>query len=153
MPTGWRIVNSRYAAQAFTGEGARINGGRWNSQGIKMVYTAESNALAILEILVHLNDSRLLSNYLIGAIHFDESQVTAVDIAALPRNWQTSPPPPELPLLGDGWARSGTSVILRVPSAIVPTESNYLINPDHAAYPSLKIEQPRPFYLDPRLIS
>ncbi|MCP9496332.1 MAG: RES domain-containing protein [Pyrinomonadaceae bacterium MAG19_C2-C3] len=153
MPTGWRIVNSRYAAQAFTGEGARINGGRWNSQGIKMVYTAESNALAILEILVHINDSRLLSNYLIGAIHFDESQVTAVDIATLPRNWQTSPPPPELQLLGDGWARSGTSIVLRVPSAIVPTESNYLINPDHATYPSLRIEQPRPFYLDRRLIS
>ena len=153
MPTGWRIVNSRYAAQAFTGEGARINGGRWNSQGIKMIYTAESNALAILEILVHLNDSRLLSNYLIGAIHFDESQVTAVNTAALPRNWQASPPPTELQLLGDEWARSGTSIILRVPSAIVPTESNYLINPDHATYPTLKIEQPRPFYLDPRLIS
>ena len=153
MPTGWRIVKTRYAAQVFDGEGARLYGGRWNSPGVRMVYTSESIALAALEILTQTGKSSLLASYSRCAVHFDDSLVTSLDRSLLPTNWRTYPAPPELQLIGDTWIANSSSVVLEVPSVLIETESNYLINPQHPDFRFLSIEPPEPFTFDPRLIA
>ncbi|MBC7909095.1 MAG: RES domain-containing protein [Pyrinomonadaceae bacterium] len=153
MPTGWRIVKTKYAAHAFDGEGARLYGGRWNSPGLRMVYTSESLALAALEILAHMGKSSMLAFYSRCAAHFDDSLVTSLDRSRLPANWRTYPSPSELQFLGGAWMAAETSVVLEVPSVMIETESNYLLNPLHPDYASLVIDPPEPFDFDPRLIS
>ncbi|MDQ3817987.1 MAG: RES family NAD+ phosphorylase [Acidobacteriota bacterium] len=152
MPSAWRIVKTRFVRQAFDGEGARLYGGRWNSVGVRMVYTAGSVSLAVLEILVHLENADVLPAYSLCAVHFDGNVVTSLDRLRLPPNWRESPSPPELLAIGDGWIAGAESAVLEVPSAIVESESNYLINPAHRDFASLVIEKPRPFKFDPRLL-
>ena len=151
MPTGWRIVKSRFADTAFDGEGARLYGGRWNSPGTSMVYTAQSQALATLEVLVHLEKARVLPSYSLCAAHFEEDLVEALDPTTLPVDWRDYPPLSELRAIGDAWVPEQTSAVLEVPSVIVEDESNYLINPAHPDFPSITIGEPKPFEFDARL--
>jgi RES domain-containing protein len=152
MPTAWRIVKTRFAAQAFDGEGARLNGGRWNSVGVRMVYTAGSISLAVLELVVHLENTDVLPSYSLCAVHFDDAVVTSLDRSLLPANWGDSPGSPELLMIGDAWVAGRSSAVLEVPSAVVESENNYLINPGHPDFKSLTIDPSRPFRLDPRLL-
>ncbi len=152
MPTAWRIVKTRFAAQAFDGEGARLNGGRWNSVGVRMVHTAATISLAVLELVVHLENTDLLYSYSLCAVRFDDAVVTRLNRSRLPANWAASPPPPELFAIGDAWIAAEFSVVLEVPSAVIQSENNYLINPAHPDFRSLTIDPPRPFTLDPRLV-
>ena len=149
--TAWRIIKARFAASAFDGEGARRFGGRWNSKGTPMVYTAGSQALAVLEMLVHLEASDLLKYYRLIPVTFDEMMLEAVDRKTLPANWRRRPTPAGIRAIGDAWAASAESVVLRVPSVIVPAESNFLLNPIHPDYVKLKIGKPQPFRFDVRL--
>lgn len=152
MPTVWRIVKSTYAAQAFDGEGARLYGGRWSSPGVRMVYTADSAALAALELLARLNDVRALPSFVLISAELPERLVADLDVAALPANWRSTPAPPKLQQLGDAWAKSRTSAALRVPSAIIELQHNYLLNPDHPKFGSVQTGAARPFTFDYRLL-
>jgi RES domain-containing protein len=152
MPTGWRIVKTRFAERPFDGEGARLYGGRWNSVGVRMVYTAGSVSLAVLEMLVHLESSDLLPSYSLCAVHFDETVMIRLDRSRLPDNWRDSPAQPELLMIGDAWIAARSSAVLEVPSAVVESESNYLVNPGHPDFASLVIDPPHPFTFDPRLL-
>jgi len=152
MPTGWRLVKSKHAAQAFDGEGARLYGGRWNAPGTRMVYAAETAALAVLEMLVHLQKSSLLSSYVLFALHFEEASVVRLDRSRLPADWRAFPAPPELQRIGDAWARDRSSAVLAVPSAILPKESLYLLNPEHPGFDAIVIDPAEPFQLDRRLL-
>jgi RES domain-containing protein len=147
----WRIVKTRFASSAFDGEGARKFGGRFNSVGVPVVYTAGSRSLAILEMLVHIGDGNVLSSYSLCSVEFEAGVVEIIEPAKLPSNWQDDPPPPEALALGDDWISSSRSVVLEVPSAIVPDENNYLINPNHPDFPRLRIGTPEPISLDKRL--
>jgi RES domain-containing protein len=151
MLTAWRIVKRKYGRTAFTGEGARLYGGRWNSVGFPIVYTAESQALAALEMVVHLDSSDLLDHYVWFKIGIDESLVTIVASSELPRNWRADPPPIKVREIGDSWVTAGTSAVLQVPSAILPAEYNFLLNPHHPDFPKLLIGRRIPFRFDPRL--
>ena len=91
--TAWRICKRRYAATAFDGEGAKRFGGRLNSKGVAIVYTAESVALAALEMLVHLESADLLARYLVRSARFDDSLVSDLDRRKLPKSWRQSPTP------------------------------------------------------------
>lgn len=153
MPVGWRIVKTKFAGHAFDGEGARLYGGRWNSPGVRMVYTSQSLALAALEILAHLGQAGALASYSRCAIHFDEGLFTSLDRSLLPANWRAYPAPPELQTIGNRWVAGETSAVLEVPSVLVETESNYLLNPLHPDFGSLVIEPPEPFDFDRRLTS
>jgi RES domain-containing protein len=153
MPIAWRIVKTRVAQQAFDGEGARLYGGRWNSVGVRMVYTAGSVSLAVLEILVHLESADVLPAYSLCAVRFDNAVVTSLERSRLPPTWRDSPSPPDLLVIGDAWIASGASAVLEVPSAVVESESNYLLNPAHPDFSALIIEPPQPFTFDPRLFS
>jgi RES domain-containing protein len=151
--TAWRITKRKHARNAFTGEGAREFGGRWSNPGTAIVYTAQSQSLAALEMLVHLDTPELLQKYLLLAVEIDDALVMHVERSKLPRNWRTDPPPAQVRTIGDEWVLAGRSAVLRVPSALVPSESNYLLNPGHPDFSKLHIGKPVPFHFDPRLAS
>lgn len=151
MIRAWRIVKTRFAAEAFSGEGARLYGGRWNSHATPVVYAAGSQSLATLELLVHLDNISVLPSYSICPIDFDESLVESLDRTALPSDWRESPAPTSLQLIGDDWIFQGSSVVLAVPSAVIDAENNYLINPAHKNFKKLLIGKMGLFKLDARL--
>jgi RES domain-containing protein len=149
--TAWRIFKPKHAAGAFTGEGARRFGGRWNSKGTAVVYVAESLALAALEMLVHLQARQVLAAYLVAPVRFDDSLVQELGRRQLPANWRSDPAPTRLKALGDRWVADKRSAVLRVPSAIIETESNYLLNPGHSDFARVRIGTAEPFRFDARL--
>jgi RES domain-containing protein len=149
--TAWRIVKATYASTAFSGEGAKRDGGRWNSVGIPIVYLAESRALAVLEVLVHLEADDLLKHYRLISLSMDAKFVKALAPTDLPENWKQDPPARSTIRLGDRWFASGESAVLRVPSAIVPAESNLLLNPAHPDFEKMKLGIPQLFRFDRRL--
>jgi RES domain-containing protein len=151
MPRGWRIVKASHAAAAFDGEGARLYGGRWNSPGSALVYTAQSEALAALELLVHLRAPQLLASYVSIPADFDEELVEVLPAARLPSGWRRYPAASALQRIGDRWVAEGRSAVLRVPSAVVPRESNYLLNPAHRAFARVAVGRPAAFEFDGRL--
>jgi len=134
----WRVVKEKLKDTAFDGEGARRYGGRWNNPGKRMIYAAETASLALLELLVHI-DSSLLPSYTLFPVDFDKSLVSTVEPSKLPRNWRTYPGPAALKRMGDEWLESLSSPVLKVPSVIVTHEWNYLFNPEHSKFSSLKI--------------
>lgn len=148
----WRIVKAKHAGDAFSGEGARLAGGRFNSPGRPAVYMAGSPSLAMLEMLVHLESQELLRRYVIYEITLDTAWVTTVAPDDLPGTWRDSPPPPAVQHVGDRWLEQGQSAALRVPSAVVPTEWNYLLNPLHADFVRTTIGAKQPIEFDPRLL-
>lgn len=153
MPFLYRICKTKHAATAFDGEGARLYGGRWNSVGSRVVYAAGSLSLTILEILVHLDYTPILPSYSYIRVKCAAEYITNVnDIALLPSDWYSSPPPKDLQQIGDHWLKNLSSAVLTIPSAVVPTEWNYLINPAHADFALLEIDSPKPLTFDPRLI-
>jgi RES domain-containing protein len=149
--SAWRITKQKHAKSAFSGEGARIYGGRWNSPGTAMIYTAQSQALAVLEMLIHLDSPELLKRYSLFEVEMDLLYVAELDLSNLPRNWRANPTPAGVRALGDDWVASRRSVALRVPSALVPAESTFLLNPQHPDFSKLCIGKAVPFQFDPRL--
>jgi RES domain-containing protein len=151
MPTAWRIVKTRYAATAFDGEGARLYGGRWTSAGRAAVYTADSAALATLEVLVHLHSAAALSNYSLLQVTFADALLLRLEPDELPDDWQASPAAAALRALGDRWLDEGTFAVLQVPSAVVPSGRNFLLNPGHADFRSFTFGRPVRYRFDARL--
>ena len=116
-----------------------------------MIYTAQSQSLAALEMLVHLDSSDLLGKYVLFEVGIDESFIKSVEISQLPRNWRANPPTAKLRAIGDEWAAVGASAVLRVPSTLVLDENNFLLNPRHHDFPRLQIGKALSFRFDPRL--
>ncbi len=152
LVTAWKLVKTRHAGTTFDGEGARLHGGRWNSAGTPVAYASDSIALATLEVLAHLQASAALQSYSVVSVQFPESQIEVLDIASLPKGWRRFPSPPENQAIGDRWITEGRSLVLRVPSAIVPSANNFLINPLHPAFKSAAVGRPERFAFDPRLL-
>jgi RES domain-containing protein len=151
MPQAFRLVKHKHAAHSFDGEGARLFGGRWNLPGVAVVYASESRALAALELLVHLEVGALLRRYVVYRVEFPDSAVEDLSTRRLPVHWRASPAAPALQEIGSRWVRERGSAVLRVPSAVIPRESNYLLNPEHPTFPRLRRSAPEPFDFDPRL--
>jgi RES domain-containing protein len=149
--TAWRITKRKHARHAFSGEGAREFGGRWNNPGTAVVYTAQSQSLAALEMLVHLDSADLLEKYVLLAADFDQSLVKIVDASNLPRNWRADPPPAQVRSIGDEWVLGGRSAVLQVPSVLVSGENNFLLNPGHQDFARIRFGKPLAFRFDARL--
>ena len=149
MITAWRIVSVNRVDTAFSGEGARINGGRWNNKGVATVYTSDSISLASMEILVNLPAPSLLNRYATIAVRFDKKLVE--ELETLPEDWDSRPPSPSTKAIGDQWVSENRSTVLKVPSVVVPAEFNYLLNPAHPDWRLVKIEKPGAYRFDPRL--
>lgn len=116
-----------------------------------MVYASEHQSLAAFEARVHIEKTSMRLPYKCFAFRFDESLMIEFPIGSLPHNWRQEPAPASLQLHGDAWIESGESVILSVPSVIIPDERNYLINPKHPLFKRIKIDEPSDFTFDQRL--
>lgn len=116
-----------------------------------MIYTAETQSLAALEMLVHLDAPALLDRYVLIEVKIEEPLILRLDLKSWPKDWRQSPAPARLREIGDAWIEAGKSVALRVPSALVPDEANFLLNPRHPDFHRLRIGRPLPFHYDPRL--
>jgi len=149
----WRLVRKRRIADAFTGEGARLAGGRWNSPGVNVVYTSATLALAMLEYLAHASFHNAPPDVVsIFADVPDDLQKEDVSESRLPRRWQRYEPPVDaLRALGDAWISRARTVVLSVPSAIVPLERNYLLNLAHRDFARIKVGRAATLALDMRL--
>lgn len=117
-----------------------------------MVYTSATLSLAVLELLVHLDDDDLAKAYVgVPADVPGSVPITRVRPADLPRDWQKIPAPAALAELGSRWVAARETAVLAVPSAIVPRELNYLLNPRHPQFKRIRAGRPEPFAFDPRL--
>lgn len=148
----WRVCKTEWAATAFDGEGAKTYGGRWNSPGISIVYTASSLSLATLELLVHLGVKATPKPHTaIPADIPDDLEIDQVTVDELPHNWKDDPPPLMLASIVEQWIQSNKSAILKVPSAVIEEEWNYLLNPHHSEFNKILIGSAKPFQFDRRL--
>lgn len=152
MRTAWRIVSQQGEHAAFDGEGARLYGGRWNSPGNAAVYTAESRALATLELLVHLSGIVPARMYSFIPVRFPENLIVQVEDAAVLEAALRPVAGPLSQRHGDHWIQAAESVVLQVPSAIIRSEWNYVLNPNHPGFRKIEIGDSEPFSLDPRLL-
>lgn len=152
MLSTYRIFKTKHAANWFDGEGAFRYGGRWNTRGTRILYTAESVSLAALEMLVHLDSEAILPAYSYATAEFDDSFILPIsELRQLPKNWNASPPPIEIQKIGDAWARSKASAVLKVPTSVLPVEHNYLINLEHPDFSKIELGAPQKFSFDERL--
>jgi len=149
--TAWRITRPAHASTAFDGEGARRYGGRWNSIGTPVVYVAESQSLAVLEMIVHLG-ADVADQYGVIPVEFEEKYIDVLPANALPRDWMAEPAPQSTQSVGDNWVAGMHNVLLKVPSKIVRNEYNYVINPNHPAFSKIVIGKPETFVMDSRLL-
>jgi RES domain-containing protein len=134
---GYRLVKRKWLQTAFDGEGARLYGGRWNSKGKACVYLASAESLAMLEVMVHLDDYRLLTYYALLEVTIPENALMRLPADSLPEDWMEEPAPASTAEIGDSWLESQSSLALVVPSVVVPRETNYLINPSHSYFQAL----------------
>lgn len=153
----WRIAadTKDYEADDLSGEGAKRTGGRWNEIGVPMLYTSESRGLACLETFVHLNAGGLpLNRYLVGIEVPDDlwSAAEVAAVASLKVGWDAEPAGRASVATGSEWVRSRRSLLLRVPSVIVPEENNVLISPEHPDRARLHARKIRKWLYDPRLV-
>ena len=146
----WRIAGRRRTK--LDGLGARRSGGRWNSKGIALVYASSTLSLTVLEKLVHVDPDTMPLGQVELEIDVPDRLITTLPRRRLPRGWRRIPPIRATQLLGDAWVASAISAVLAVPSAIVPAELNYLINPLHPDAARIKIVRRRSFSFDPRLV-
>lgn len=151
MLTVWRLVTARFSDTAFSGEGARLYGGRWNLKGVPVIYTSATQSLAMLEMLVQ--DEPLRARYvMIPATLPKGMKVERIAPDQLPTDWRSPAARQQLQALGTDWARRRSSAVLAVPSAVIPSETNYLLNPLHPSFARLEIGKPQDFVTDLRLI-
>lgn len=148
----WRIARQPYAASALAGLGGLHVAGRWHHRGVPVVYAASSAALAALEVLVHTDPLLAPADLRLLALDVpDDAARDRLDLDALPPDWRDLPPPRSTQALGTAWLRDARSLVLDVPSAVIPSEANALLNPAHPDISRCRIALDQPFSFDPRL--
>ena len=149
----WRVTRKAHAEQPLSGEGARLHGGRWNHAGAAVVYTSQSLSLAVLEYLVNVSVTDLPADLVSIQIEFpNKLQRAEIRLRDLPADWRIFPGSEELKDIGIGWALKASTPVLVVPSVVIPSELNYLINPKHRLIDRIRILSVEPFALDARLL-
>ncbi len=148
----YRISQEAYCKD-LQGIGARLFGGRWNSQGVQMVYTSGTLSLSALEVLVHTQvESAPGSLFYVEILIPDSCKGISFSPDELPKNWNQFPVPGNLASIGDRFIREEKYLWMKVPSAIIHMEFNILINPRHPEIDQVKILKASPFRFDDRLI-
>jgi RES domain-containing protein len=153
MQRAYRLTTREFAATAFSGEGARLFGGRWNSPGTVVVYAAENLSLAQLELLVRVQSEELLrARFCCVVVEFSEGLLLPVSaLGDLPADWAAPIPRPATQILGDRWASEQRSVVLSVPSAVTAGEVNFMFNPAHPDFAKVLVHPAENFAFDGRL--
>jgi len=145
----FRIANKKYADD-LSGKGASLNGGRWNKIGTPVLYCGESVEIALLETVVHL-PANFAPNLMLLTLQIPDNSIESIAASKLPDNWYKHPAPEVLAEIGDDWVKGNSTIALKVPSVIVPTASNFILNCSHPHYKKVKIIQKQTFPIDPRL--
>jgi RES domain-containing protein len=149
----YRICDNKYSDD-LSGQGAKIYGGRWNSKGTPVIYLSCSKALAVLELLVHTSFNLLPQNLiLITVLVSGNHKIKEYQINELPGNWRTYPAPVHTQMLGDDWIKSKETLFLKIPSVIIPSEYNFLLNPIHKDIKKISIIKKEKFEFDKRLLN
>ena len=147
----FRLSKRKYAT-AFNGKGAAKSNNRWNSKGTEVIYTAESRALAMAEVAVHLTIATLPKDYVMITINVpDAISIQKVDVKKLSANWNSNPSNSITKKIGDDFIDAMDSCVLKVPSAVVQGDYNYLINPYHKDFNKIKITEIQDFPFDNRI--
>lgn len=152
MAIAWRIVRARRATTAFTGEGARLYGGRWSSPGVRVVYVSEHESTAALETLVHTLPAGVDGRYKAFQLKWPDELTEKLSVRKLPADWRASPASRATMQIGDTWARERRAAVLAVPSAITPADMNFLLNPEHPDFAQIRVGRAIGFEFDPRLL-
>jgi RES domain-containing protein len=152
--TVWRITRQAHAHEPLSGEGARRYGGRWNHAGVPVVYTSEHLSLAVLEYLVNLSVPDLPSDLVFVRIEIPARLPRVkIDVSELPRYWRSFPARESLKDIGADRLRRRATPLLVVPSVVIPSEHNVLINPDHPLTRRIDDISIERFALDDRLLA
>jgi RES domain-containing protein len=148
----YRICKARYSKTAYSGAGGMESSGRWHHKGKLIAYTAATLSLAALEYFIHLGRVDIKADLtMVSAMIPKSLRIEELDPHALPKDWTTSPPGKATMDIGTQWCLDLRTAALRVPSAIVEGEFNYLLNPRHDDFVQIKIATPEPFSFDPRM--
>ena len=144
----YRLSKEIYATD-LSGKGSEITGARWNSKGRPALYTGQSIALCVTEIAVHIPLGILPKDYRLVQIEFPD--IDFLEPKRLPKDWNTFPHPDSTQKIGDKFLRENKFLVMKVPSAAVQGEFNYIINPRHINFPEVEIKIIEKFTFDDRL--
>lgn len=147
----YRISNCKHAKD-FSGTGAKLFGGRWNSVGVPLHYMASSRALAALEVLANKNSMINTQNFCLTVFELPDQSIRTIEAIDLPKDWKSYPAPLFLSKLGDDFVRKNDALLLKVPSSIIVDEYNFLMNVNHPLATKIKIIEVKPFNFDERLM-
>ncbi len=149
----FRLSKKKYAND-LSGKGAAKFGNRWNSKGVEMLYTAESRALAMAEVIVHLSIASLPDDYMMIEIEIPGNvEIETLPTRRLATGWNTNPPKLNTQNIGDEFIRANNNCVLKVPSAVVKGDFNYLLNPNHKDIKKIKIIEITDFPFDERIFN
>jgi len=147
----FRLSKSKYSKD-LSGSGAEKTGGRWNSRGKALIYTSASRALCVTEIAVHTPLGIIPKDYELISIELPATAaILEIAVADLPPDWKSFPHPGSTQSFGDNFITSGDYLVIKVPSAVVQGDFNYLISPRHPDCSKIKIISIEPFQFDKRL--
>lgn len=146
----YRITSKKHSKD-LDGSGAAIYGGRWNKKGTPVLYTGESKEIALLETIVHI-PPMLVPNTDILTLEIPDDSITEINMRDLPKNWVDYPAPTILSEIAESWVQKGDAIALKVPSCIIHTANNYILNCRHPYYKQVKLIEIQDFYFDSRLI-
>ncbi|MDX5339864.1 MAG: RES family NAD+ phosphorylase [Cyclobacteriaceae bacterium] len=147
----FRLIRKKYGI-VLSGKGAASSGNRWNSKGTELIYCADSRALAMAEVAVHLSLSILPKDYVMVEIEIPSFiSIATLSKEDLPANWSSFPHVLDTQQIGDAFVAERKNCVLKVPSAVVPGDFNFLINPHHPEFSAIQIVGQEDFPFDPRL--
>lgn len=150
----WRICRKPHANDALNGRGGLFASGRWHTKGRRVVYTSGTLSLATLEVLVHVDRDEFPHDFVQIEIDVpDHYEVERIDHDKLPPDWRSYPSSEKLQHLGNLWLEAERTLVLEVPSSVIPEETNFLLNPAHAEARNITIISVRAFQYDPRLFN
>ena len=148
----WRIAKKKYKNSAFDGEGSKRKGGRWTPKGLPAIYTAQTESLAALEQFVQLGDEGQNIKFLCFRVDIPkELKISEIDVNSLPADWRETPAPDSLKKYGAEWLAQAETAVLKVPSALISSEFNFILNPRHPDFQKIIIGAPEEFCYDPRM--
>ena len=147
----FRLQNTKYPLD-LSGKGAAAFGARWNSKGTEIIYTAHGRCLAMAEVVVHLSLATLPKGFKMTTILIpDEIEIHELDATKLPVGWNVFPEIPDTQLIGDNFIKAMSHAVMKVPSAVVKGDFNFLLNPFHADFNKIKISSQEDFPFDKRI--
>ncbi len=145
----YRITSKKYAKDV-SGMGAALRGGRWNKKGTPVLYTGESKEIALLETLVNI-PPMLAPSLVLLTLEIPNKSITTLNINDLPTNWMNYPYPTVLSEIAENWVNKMETIALKVPSSIIDSSHNFILNCGHPNYSQVNIIEFQDFYFDPRL--